>query len=68
MNDLETAPEARRLPASELRKLPLDERAAVLQPQAALAEAIYRQDPSLTDFEAFDEGEIHGDGAVPEAG
>jgi hypothetical protein len=45
----------RRLSVSELRKLPLEERNAILGAQAALAQPIYRQDSRLTDFEAFGE-------------
>ena len=68
MNDLKVSPDHQRLSASELRKLPPDERAAILQAQAALAEAHYRRDPELTDFEAFAEVDLHVDGPIPEEG
>jgi hypothetical protein len=68
MNDLKISPEEERLSASDLRKLPPDERAAILEAQAALADELYRRDPALTDFEAFEEGDLHADGPVPEKG
>ena len=46
--------------ASELRKLPAAERDAVLSAAAALAEAEYRNDPELTAFETFGEGDLYG--------
>ena len=57
-----------RLSVSELRKLPLKERNAILEAQAAVAEPIYRQDPRLTDFEAFGEDDLHGESSSAEAG
>jgi hypothetical protein len=45
------------LSASQLRKLPVEERNAILAAQAKLAEPIYRGDMRLTDFEAFGEDE-----------
>ncbi len=68
MNDLKISPEQERVSASELRKLPPDERSAILEAQAALADELYRRDPALTDFEAFAEGDLHGDGPIPEKG
>jgi hypothetical protein len=68
MNDLKGPLKGQRLSASELRKLPPDERAAILRVQADLAEELYRRDPGLTDFEAFDEVDLHADGPVPEEG
>ena len=50
-----------RLSVPELRKLPLQESNAILVVQAALAEAIYRNDPQMTDFEAFGENDLHGE-------
>ncbi len=66
MNELKVSPDAQRLSASELRKLPLDEREAILRAQATLAEEHYRRDPHLTDFEAFDEVDLHDDLPFPE--
>jgi len=50
-----------RLSVLELRKLPIKERNAILDAQAALAELIYRDNPPVTDFEAFDEDDLHGE-------
>jgi hypothetical protein len=52
--------------AAELRRLPLEERNAILQAQAAAAEPIYRGDPDLTDFETFGEDDLHGDSSSAE--
>ena len=53
--------------AAELRKLPADQRDAILAAAAALAEDLYRNDPELTDFEAFDEEDLYGEStAAPE--
>jgi hypothetical protein len=57
-----------RLSISELRKLPLEERNAVLAAQAALAEPIYRSDPRMTDFEAFGEDDLFGESSSVETG
>jgi hypothetical protein len=58
----------RRLSVSELRKLPIKERNAILDVEAALAEPIYRQDRGLTEFEAFGEDDLHGESSSAEAG
>lgn len=68
MNDLKVSPSDQRLSASELRKLPRDEQEAILRVQAALAEELYRRNPELTDFEAFDEVDVHADNPLPEEG
>ncbi len=47
--------------AAELRKRPADQRDAILAAAAALAEEIYRNDPLLTDFEAFGEEDMYGE-------
>ena len=53
--------------AAELRKLPAEQRDAILEAAAALAEEIYRNDPQLTDFEAFGEEDLYGEStAAPE--
>ena len=53
--------------AAELRKLLADQRDAILAAAAALAEDLYRNDPELTDFEAFGEEDLYGEStAVPE--
>ena len=57
---LEAAPQTkRRLSARELFKLPLEEREQILAEQFAQASAFYRNDPEMTDFEAFDESDLH---------
>ena len=50
-----------RLTPSELRKLPREERQAVLAAAAALAEQDYRDDKELTGFDAFSEEEFDDD-------
>jgi hypothetical protein len=54
-----TAPLGKTWTAAELRKLPPAERDAILS-AAARAEAEYRNDPALTDFEAFGEDDLLG--------
>jgi hypothetical protein len=49
------------LTPGELRKLPREERQAVLAAAAALAEEDYRDDKELTGFDAFSEEEVDGD-------
>lgn len=69
MNDLKKPlPDQKYLSAIDLRKLPADERAAILEAQAALAEDLYRGDRKLTDFEAFGEDDLHGDGPDTDEG
>ncbi len=52
---------ARHLTASELRRLPRQERQAILAAAAALAEEDYRSDNELTAFKAFSEEEMNDD-------
>jgi acyl-CoA reductase-like NAD-dependent aldehyde dehydrogenase len=56
----------RRWTASELRKLPPEERDAILAEAAALAEEEYRQNLELTAFEAFGKDDLYGDSASTE--
>ena len=65
MNDLKTSSGEQRPSASELRKLPRDKQEAILEAQAALAEELYRRDPGLTAFEAFDEVDVDADRPLP---
>jgi hypothetical protein len=66
MNDLKKLlPDEKHLSAVDLRKLPADERSAIL---GAQAEDLYRGDRQLTDFEAFGEEDLHGDGPHTEEG
>lgn len=46
--------------AAELRRLPSQERDAILQAAASAAASEYATDPSLTDFEAFGDQDLHG--------
>ena len=52
------------LTASELLRLPPAERDSILERASILAEELYRNDPSLTDFEAFEAEDFH-DTATP---
>jgi hypothetical protein len=54
--------------AAELRKLPADQRDAILAAAAALAEDLYRNDPQLTDFEAFGEEDLYGESTSAQEG
>jgi hypothetical protein len=56
----------RRWTAAELRKLPPEERDRILESAAALAEEEYRQDPTLTAFEAFGKDDLYGDSSSTE--
>jgi hypothetical protein len=56
----------KRWTASELRKLPPEQRGAILEAAAALATEDYRNDPELTAFEAFGTDDLHGDSASSE--
>lgn len=47
------------LTATDLLKLPLEKRQAYLKAMAVEAESDYRQDHSLTDFEAFSEDDLY---------
>lgn len=53
MSSQSPVPETNRWTASELRRLPAEQRDAILAAAAELAEPLYRNDPKLTDFEAF---------------
>ena len=47
--------------ARELRKLPAHERDRILEAAAKEAENEYRTNRDLTDFEAFEKADLHGD-------
>jgi hypothetical protein len=64
---VDTKADPGRLTASELRKLPLHERNAILASQAAEAERVYRDHPELMDFEAFGEEFFDGGESEPES-
>jgi hypothetical protein len=52
-------PPVKRWTAAELRKLPPEQRDAILEAAAALAEEEYRNNPELTAFEAFGKDDLH---------
>jgi hypothetical protein len=54
--------------ASELRNMPKDRRDAIMEAAAKIAEDLYRNDPSLTDFEAFEAEDPDGDGEATTQG
>ena len=51
----------RRWTATELRKLSQEQRDAIMETAAALAEAEYRSNAELTAFEAFGKDDLYGD-------
>jgi hypothetical protein len=53
--------------ACELRKLPSNERDAILESAAVQAENEYRTNAPLTDFEAFGEDDLHGESTAATA-
>ncbi|HYT92690.1 MAG TPA: hypothetical protein VEL76_28495 [Gemmataceae bacterium] len=57
---------SKRWTAAELRKLPREERDAILRIAAALAEEEYRSNPELTAFEAFGKGDLCADSSSTE--
>jgi acyl-CoA reductase-like NAD-dependent aldehyde dehydrogenase len=52
---------AARLTPAELRRMPREQRQAILAAAAELAEEDYRTDKELTGFEAFSEEELNDD-------
>lgn len=63
MNHNTTAGAGKRWKASELRRLPPEQRDAILEAAALQAEENYRNDPELTAFEAFGKDDLYGDSA-----
>jgi len=55
------APPARRWTATKLRRLSPEQRDAILEAAAALAEGEYRSNVELTAFEAFGKDDLYGD-------
>ncbi|MBI3303911.1 MAG: hypothetical protein HYZ72_17740 [Deltaproteobacteria bacterium] len=51
----------KRWTAAELRKLPSEQREAIMEAAASLAAEDYRNNPELTAFEAFDKDDVYGD-------
>lgn len=67
METRKATPPVKSWSAAELRRLPREQRDAILEAAAAAAEPRYRHDPALTDFEAFGPDDLHGDStATPE--
>ena len=67
MNPENTSPLQSRWTAAELRKLPPQQRDAILEEAAARAEPEYRNHPELMDCEAFGKEDFYGDSiAAPE--
>ena len=56
----------KRWSAAELRKLPPEQRDAILAAAAALAEGEYRNNPELTAFEAFGKDDLYGNSSSTE--
>ncbi len=52
--------------AAELRRLPPEQRDAILAAAAAEAEEEYRTNPELTAFEAFGEDDLYGESSNSE--
>ncbi len=63
MNDSTATGTGKRWTAGELRKLPAEQRDALLEAAASRAEEDYRNDSGLTAFEAFGKDDLHGDSA-----
>lgn len=61
LNETPAAVPATRLTPAELRKMPREQRQAILAAAAEMAEQDYRCDKELTDFEAFSEEELDDD-------
>jgi hypothetical protein len=66
MNIEQTPPTARRWTAAELRRLPPEQRDAILQEAAARAEEEYRTNTELTAFDAFGKDDLHGESSSAE--
>jgi hypothetical protein len=56
----------KRWTAAELRKLPPEQRNAILEAAAALAEEEYRTNPELTAFAAFGKDDLYFDSSSTE--
>lgn len=63
MSHNSTTGAGKRWKASELRKLPPEQRNAILEAAAIQAEVDYRNDRELTAFEAFGKDDLPGDSA-----
>lgn len=61
LSEAPTPVPAARLTPAELRRMPREQRQAILAAAAELAEEDYRSDKELTGFEAFSEEELNDD-------
>jgi hypothetical protein len=69
MSDLKRPqPYQQHFSVDDLRRLPEDERRAILEAQTRLAEGLYRLDLQLTGFEAFGEEDLQGESLFTEEG
>ena len=66
MSEKKSTTEHKNWTAAELRKLPPEQRDAIMLAAAALAEAEYRNNPELTAFDAFGKEDLHGDSSSTE--
>jgi hypothetical protein len=66
MKDTNINTAGKRWTAAELRKLPPEQRNAVLEAAALLAEKEYRSNPALTAFEAFGKDDLYIDSSSTE--
>jgi hypothetical protein len=67
MSPVTTAAPEKQWTAAELRKLPVQQRDAILAAQAALLEEEYRSNPELISFEAFGKDDLYVDSSNTEA-
>ena len=67
MSAIDQKQSPRRWTAAELRRLPPEQRDAILERAAILAEADYRNDRELTAFEAFGKDDLYGDSSGAQA-
>jgi acyl-CoA reductase-like NAD-dependent aldehyde dehydrogenase len=65
MNKTDAASE-KRWTVAELRKMSPEERDAILEAAATVAEEEYRKNPELTAFEAFGKDDLHGESSSTE--
>ena len=61
----DTEPVARNWTAAELRRMPAEQRDAILEVAAEAAEELYLTGSDLTAFEAFGEDDLHGHSSGP---
>src|SRR5689334_12481452 len=61
MSILRSIPDVRRWTAAELRRLPPEQRDAILEAAATAAQRDYETDPNLKGFDAFGDKDLHAD-------